>query len=208
MMWPGTTISPPNFLTPRRLPRLSRPLREEPPAFLCAIRHSFLMRRTAGTSDLGNPQHGLVLAMPLLAPVVVPPFLFEDDDLGCAGLLDDGGGDRRAGQQRYPGRDLGPLADHQHFAELDRGTGLARELLDRDHIVFGDLVLLAAGPNHREHHTADMVSRTPDTTGNTAQKAGRTGIGPRPQRRTIALSSSRNTTKIIVWRPCRAGRGV
>src|SRR5216684_5853443 len=37
MMLPGMTISPPNFLTPSRRPALSRPLREEPPAFLCAI---------------------------------------------------------------------------------------------------------------------------------------------------------------------------
>src|SRR6478609_5221101 len=40
MMLPGTTDSPPNFLTPRRRPAVSRPLREEPPAFLCAIGYS------------------------------------------------------------------------------------------------------------------------------------------------------------------------
>src|SRR5436309_3144832 len=48
MMLPGTTTSPPYFLTPSRRPRLSRPLREEPPAFLCAIPHSFLGPPTAG----------------------------------------------------------------------------------------------------------------------------------------------------------------
>src|SRR6188768_4243628 len=37
-MLPAITASPPNFLTPRRRPAVSRPLREEPPAFLCAIR--------------------------------------------------------------------------------------------------------------------------------------------------------------------------
>src|SRR5215472_4449998 len=37
MMLPGMTISPPYFLTPSRRPRLSRPLRDEPPAFLCAM---------------------------------------------------------------------------------------------------------------------------------------------------------------------------
>src|SRR6516165_8370628 len=125
MMWPGTTISPPNFLTPRRLPRLSRPLREEPPAFLCAIRHSFLMRRTAGASDLGNPQHGLVLAVPLLAPIILPPLLLDDDDLGRANLVDRTGGDRRAGKQRRPRRNLGPLADDQRYGELEHDPGLA-----------------------------------------------------------------------------------
>src|SRR3954468_8501566 len=37
MMLPASTASPPNFLTPRRRPALSRPLREDPPAFLCAM---------------------------------------------------------------------------------------------------------------------------------------------------------------------------
>src|SRR6185437_8308036 len=37
MMLPGITASPPNFLTPRRRPAVSRPLRDEPPAFLCAM---------------------------------------------------------------------------------------------------------------------------------------------------------------------------
>src|ERR1700759_1567627 len=37
MMLPPITCSPPNFLTPRRRPAESRPLRDEPPAFLCAI---------------------------------------------------------------------------------------------------------------------------------------------------------------------------
>src|SRR6516164_2699563 len=172
MMLPGTTISPPNFLTPSRLPRLSRPLRDEPPAFLCAIRHSFLTRRTAGTSDLGDAQHGLLLAMTLLASIVVPSLLFEDYDLRRAGLLDDRGSNRCASQQRRPHRDLGPLADHQHLGELDHRTGLAREFLDRDHIVLGDLVLLAAGPDHREHDTADMGLGAAEATTENAVERG------------------------------------
>src|SRR3569623_3789199 len=37
MMLPAMTFSAPNFLTPSRRPAVSRPLRDEPPAFLCAI---------------------------------------------------------------------------------------------------------------------------------------------------------------------------
>src|SRR5208283_5945259 len=37
MMLPARTNSPPNFFTPLRWPALSRPFRELPPAFLCAI---------------------------------------------------------------------------------------------------------------------------------------------------------------------------
>ena len=40
----GDTASPPNFLMPRRRPAVSRPLREEPPAFLCAMRAYSLAR--------------------------------------------------------------------------------------------------------------------------------------------------------------------
>ena len=34
---PAETVSPPKRLTPRRCALLSRPLRDEPPAFLCAM---------------------------------------------------------------------------------------------------------------------------------------------------------------------------
>src|ERR1700730_15067295 len=100
MLLPGTTISPPYFLTPSRRPRLSRPLREEPPAFLCAIPHSFLGPRTAGAGDRGDAQHGLVLAMALLAPIILPPLLLEDDDLGRTSLLKPFTCDRGAGDQQ------------------------------------------------------------------------------------------------------------
>src|SRR5215216_3045421 len=41
MMLPARTGCPPNFFTPRRLLSLSRPLRDEPPAFLCAMTNYF-----------------------------------------------------------------------------------------------------------------------------------------------------------------------
>src|SRR6187431_2517166 len=42
-MLPPTTSWPPNFFTPRRRPAESRPLRELPPAFLCAISNYLLL---------------------------------------------------------------------------------------------------------------------------------------------------------------------
>src|SRR6266851_7581672 len=174
MMLPGMTIWPPNFLTPSRRPALSRPLREEPPAFLCAILNLLRLRRrlllrlflrwgrppnprpAAGARcalgvDFGNPQQGLVLAVAVLAPIIVPPLLLEDDDLVGAALLDEGGADRGAGQERRAGRYGGAVADHQHLGELNRRARLAGELLDGDHVVRGDLVLLAAGADHCKH---------------------------------------------------------
>src|SRR5688572_7873193 len=43
MMLPAITCWPPNFFTPRRRPAESRPLRDEPPAFLCAISNYLLL---------------------------------------------------------------------------------------------------------------------------------------------------------------------
>src|SRR5262245_50928650 len=48
MMLPARTRWPPVFLTPRRCPAESRPLREEPPAFLCAISDSLFLRLGGG----------------------------------------------------------------------------------------------------------------------------------------------------------------
>src|SRR6187399_2574056 len=44
-MLPPATSWPPNFFTPRRRPAESRPLRELPPAFLCAISNYPLLLR-------------------------------------------------------------------------------------------------------------------------------------------------------------------
>src|SRR5438874_3329761 len=171
MMLPGSTISPPNFLTPSRRPALSRPLRDEPPAFLCAIlslRRLALRRfrlrrrppaaparrrtRRAGGVDLGDPQDAFFLSVAVLAAVIVAALLFEDDDLDAAALLDKLGADRGAIDERRPGRQFGALAaDHQDLAQFDRGAGFADELLDRDHVVLGDLVLFAAGADHCKH---------------------------------------------------------
>src|SRR6201997_238555 len=111
MMLPGMTIWPPNFLTPSRRPALSRPLRDDPPAFLCAICLSCLGLRTVRASDVDNAQYGLQLAVSLLAPVVVPALLLEDDDLGRPPLLDHGSADQRAGNKRGAGRKIGTFAD-------------------------------------------------------------------------------------------------
>src|SRR5215469_18588343 len=173
MMFPGMTISPPNFLTPSRRPALSRPLRDEPPAFLCAICRCCLSCGTDRAGDIGDAQNGLMLAVSLLSPIVVPPFLLEDDDLGRPRLLDHRRADRSAIQKRRAGGDLGTFADHQHFAEFDRGAGLARQLLDRNNVVLGDFVLFAAGADDCEHYTASLVCRTPAALGARMRRNGR-----------------------------------
>src|SRR3954471_11032432 len=174
MMLPASTRSSPNFLTPRRRPSESRPLREEPPAFLWAMMNSVnlvlagfaperipkisfrarlaglgrlgasarsarlllgrgplrrpsvdprrsgcgfargrrsrrkrlsrsrrrrlsrgLRSRAAG-EDLGDPDHGKVLAVAALALRVLAPPLLESDDLRASRLLHDLARDRDA----------------------------------------------------------------------------------------------------------------
>src|ERR1700734_3037322 len=90
MIFPATTASPPDFFTPRRRPSVSRPLRDEPPAFLCAM-----VFCSSGRGDLGDAQHRHVLAMAVLAAAVLPAALLEDDDLVQPVLRDHGRGDGR-----------------------------------------------------------------------------------------------------------------
>src|SRR3954454_11740781 len=66
MMLPARTDSLPNFFTPRRLLSLSRPLRDEPPAFLCAMSNYFfgvfLAAALAGAAFFVEPVSALALA--------------------------------------------------------------------------------------------------------------------------------------------------
>src|SRR5262245_28179255 len=76
-MLPARTSSAPNFLTPRRRPAVSRPLRDEPPAFLCAMDQTPYPARSGGL-DVGDAQHRLALPVAALAAVVVAAVLLED----------------------------------------------------------------------------------------------------------------------------------
>src|SRR3982750_1354690 len=66
MMLPARTVSLPNFFTPRRLLSLSRPLRDEPPAFLCAMSNyfafgDFLAAPLAGAAFFVDPDSAFAL---------------------------------------------------------------------------------------------------------------------------------------------------
>src|ERR1041385_4202964 len=83
MMLPAEMDSPPNFFTPSLWPGESRPLREEPPAFLCAI--VFVLARV-NSRDL---HFGEVLAGAALSMCVLAALLLEGDDLGPAAMFQD-----------------------------------------------------------------------------------------------------------------------
>src|SRR5262249_13410786 len=99
-----------------------------------------------------------------------------------------GGADGRAVEQRSAGRDLGPVADHQHLGELHGSPGFCGELFDRYDVVLGDLVLLAAGPDHCKHNTADIIFRAARAT---AWPASGQADGPTPPRGAHYRSATR-----------------
>src|SRR5215469_12663235 len=145
-MLPAMTNSPPNFFTPKRRPALSRPLREEPPAFLWAMTGPLLV--LCAGADVGDAQHGERLAMPVLAAIVVPAPLLEDEHLLALDLTHHFGGD---GGTRGRHAGVGAVADHENIGERHAGAGLAGQPLDGDDVVFRDFVLFAAGADDCEH---------------------------------------------------------
>ena len=76
MMLPALTTSPPNFLTPKRLLLLSRPFRELPCPFLCAMMNLWL------SVDLFDLNQGQLLAMTDGFLIALTPSHLEAGDLG------------------------------------------------------------------------------------------------------------------------------
>src|SRR5919108_1977587 len=146
-MFPARTVSPPKIFTPRLWPWLSRPLRELPPAFLCAIANPLQL-----CLDRRDFQHRLMLTMPPLATITFAPFLFKDDYLFCLRLSDDFAGNLGVGDQRRPNFDLAIAADEQHIRQGYLVAHLAREPFNLDDVPFRDSVLLSTGSNYRVLH--------------------------------------------------------
>src|SRR6185437_10674870 len=148
-MLPAKTFWPPKRFTPSRRPSESRPLREEPPAFLCAI---LLLRSLSGSGDdLFDLDHRQILAMAVLAPRILAAPLLEDDQVRPARLLDDRAHDLGAGD----GRRADLLAHHQDVGELDPGAGLACNPLHGERVVGGDGILFSTRADYGDHGTPD-----------------------------------------------------
>src|SRR5213593_920410 len=82
MMLPARTVSLPNFFTPRRLLSLSRPLRDEPPAFLCAMSNyfafgDFLAAPLAGAAFSVEADLAVLPPLALFLPLAGPSALLE-----------------------------------------------------------------------------------------------------------------------------------
>src|SRR3954468_6430952 len=86
---PARTYCPSERFTPSRFDSLSRPLRELPTPFLCAIVRTPLRASALGV-DSRDRHAGQRLAMPGAPPVSLLWLVFEDHDLGTAILFFDG----------------------------------------------------------------------------------------------------------------------
>src|SRR6185437_5444348 len=144
MMLPASTCSPPKRFTPSRLEWESRPFLVLPPAFLCAMCAS-------ARADVRHLDLGERLAVVLLPQVVLTPPELHHRYLGALAVANHGGDHFAARDQRIAELHTGALADQQDLAELDRGASLSVELLDTQHAVLGDAILLSAGGDHCVH---------------------------------------------------------
>src|SRR5262245_36543833 len=149
---PAGTHCPAKRLTPSILGWLSRPLRELPTPFLCAM---VVLRGASGPRlDPGDPDLGGGLAMTLPAPVVLAALELHDDQLLVAALPHDLPEDARPAQ---PGRvhdGIVLAAEIGHLAELDRVALPGGKPLKPHDIAFANAVLLASGDDHGFHRAA------------------------------------------------------
>src|SRR5499426_4738814 len=141
-MLPAVTNCPPKRFTPSIWGLESRPLRELPTPFLCAMTLHL---------DLGDADRGHHLPVPAVPAIVLPPLELDDEDLGALLLDDHLAGDLGRLERLGLHRDLTVLVHQEHLLELDRLALTLAEALDLDHLPRRDPVLLAARRDHRIH---------------------------------------------------------
>src|SRR3954469_870604 len=156
MISPPVTAWPANTFTPRRLALASRPLREEPRPFLCAM--------SAPPADLGDldPRQ-----LPPVAGATVVAALgleLERAQLRPAQVLDDLGRDVRPAQRVALEHGVA-VAREQQRLELDGGADVFGQPLDEQGLALLDAVLLTAGLDDCVGHfwahsvTSDVFAR-------------------------------------------------
>src|SRR4051812_24973859 len=137
MISPPVTVWPANTFTPRRLAFESRPLREDPSPFLCAI------------GDLRDLDAGELLAVARALLVAPLGLELEDPELLAPDVLDDLRAD--ADPAQAVGVEDGVVGAEEDRLELHRGPGLVGQALDEQGLALLDAVLLAAGLDDRVH---------------------------------------------------------
>lgn len=130
-------------------------MREEPPAFLCAIA---IYSERIRLADRQDAQERKLLAVAVLATVVVATTLLENDDLLALRLRDDLGGNRYVSDVS----DCAILARKQDIAQRDRLASFTSQLFDGDLVSGGDPILLTAGAHYCEHGALTQSKNVPE----------------------------------------------
>src|SRR5713101_3068521 len=163
MMLPAATICPPKRLTPSRFDWESRPLRELPPAFLCAMVGPYSPTRRSGFRDPGDLDLGVALPMAavslgILAPAQLEGHYFLGQSVGHDFRLD-----RCALYDRISDLERLPAPDEEHFVEHQFAAHVGRKLLDLEFLPGGNAVLFATRLHYRVHSASpECNSRKPE----------------------------------------------
>src|SRR3954469_9714923 len=156
MISPPLTVWPANTFTPRRLAFESRPLREEPRPFLCAM--------SAPPADLGDLDPRQLLAMAGATLVAALGLELEHAQLRAAQMLDDLGRDVGLAE-RVSLEHRVAVAREQQRLERDGGADVVGQPLDEQGLALLDAVLLTAGLDDCVGHfwahsvTSDVFAR-------------------------------------------------
>jgi hypothetical protein len=103
------------------------------------------------SGDTGNLDLGELLTMPVLAPVILPPFLLENDDFATAAVVQDLGGDVGTIDCGCADFYVIPVGNHQNFIEIQ---GFANFGIEKRHLelqVWCDPELLILDFNYGVH---------------------------------------------------------
>src|SRR5690606_29789824 len=119
---------------------------------------TFLMRHAASLpdADLADPHLGELLAVPLLAPVVLPPLPFEDDDLLALPVGHDLARHRRTLYRGCPDLHLAVGTRQEHLVEGHGVAHLGGEGGDPDRLAGLHAKLLVATANDCVH---DLIEK-------------------------------------------------
>src|SRR6185437_12617885 len=150
MISPALTSWPPNLLTPSRWALESRPFLLDEAPFLCAISGLLLAGAGLTGTDPGDFHLGVLLAVPLPAPVASLVLVVDHVDLGAAGRAEDLGRDLVTAKLGAVGNHLAAIND-EHGRQRHGGANLTGELVDGQDVVYRRPFLPAAAANDRVH---------------------------------------------------------
>src|SRR5882724_1106536 len=153
MMLPALIDSPPYAFTPSIFGCESRPLREEPPAFFCAMSVQPSLKPIPSADPIDLQFREVLPVAGVLLEVLAAPHL-EDAQLRVPPMRQHGRRHRGLWHQRRSHAQLRALAQRQHLGQHDLLSDLHRQRLHLQAVARADPVLLAARLDDREHRPA------------------------------------------------------